>query len=174
MDELSTLEAEAVNPESTGSFSPHKRRGPKKKITPRSEKLSCRLTKEEKARGEEYCKAYGLTEAKLLRASYLAVITQSPDCRLDELADALAQQLTHEKQTTENEDLRARIRKVLKKTAYTGMLILLGCMLGTAPTIAKYLIHEFSQGVTIYHGDTLIFHHDDDHGFELVPGPEHR
>jgi hypothetical protein len=46
--------------------------GPKKKAETRTEKESCRLTKEEKALRRAYCKKHGIKPADLLRAAYLA------------------------------------------------------------------------------------------------------
>ena len=46
--------------------------GPQKKIAPRSEKESCRLTKAEKVERRNYCQKYGIKPADLLRAAYLS------------------------------------------------------------------------------------------------------
>ncbi|HUY67977.1 MAG TPA: hypothetical protein VMV79_01585, partial [Alphaproteobacteria bacterium] len=71
-DGLSTKDASL--PDGTASAPAKKARqkpGPKKKVNPLSEKISCRLSKKEKAERWQYCREHGITPAELLRAAFL-------------------------------------------------------------------------------------------------------
>ncbi len=133
--------------------------GPKKKIESRSEKISCRLTRSEKVSGESYCKAHGITEAKLLRASYLAAITQTPDNRINGLAEAIAQ--------LPNKS-NVHIKEVLKKS---GLILLLTLLCGfAAPVAAKYALQVYQFGRSIvYHAHESCIYHTEEPGCEMIP-----
>ena len=110
--------------------------GPQKKENPRSEKINCRLTKEEKAAGLRYCKKHGTTEAKLLRASYLAAITQTPGERIDRLLETFMPSLDEANLRPDQKlAIRSRTKEVLKRSATVLLLILLGA--ATVPIVVK-------------------------------------
>jgi hypothetical protein len=143
--------------------------GPKKKAVSRSEKISCRLMKEEKAKGEEYCRKHGITEAKLLRASYLAATAQEPEKKLAWIANSITQLFSSSTAIDEIE-LRSRIREVLKKGGLVLALVMFGLFLSAAPTIAKYILHLYETGKSIVYGphESCIYH-TGDIGCEMVP-----
>lgn len=81
-------------PAATGML--RRKPGPRPKIHPRSEKESCRLTKDEKAERRAYCKKYGIKPADLLRASYLAAnVTTGKDKIIIDTAQMLHELQAH-------------------------------------------------------------------------------
>ena len=119
--------------------------GPQKKENPRSEKINCRLTKEEKAAGLRYCKKHGTTEAKLLRASYLAAITQTPGERIDRLLETFMPSLDDANLRPDQKlAIRSRTKEILKKSATVLLLILLGA--AAVPMVQKAIWGMYEPG----------------------------
>jgi hypothetical protein len=143
--------------------------GPQKKEYRRSEKISCRLTEEEKEEGERYCKKHGITEAKLLRASYLAATLQTQK-QIDGIADAILCLIETDKAIDRRWLLKEKIVTILRKSGVYVLLLLLGIFLSSAPSIAKYLIHYYELGkVYVMHPNEAWIVHDSDKGWEVVP-----
>jgi len=143
--------------------------GPKKNKPLRSQKISCRLTHEEKQAGEQYCKKHGITEAKLMRASYLASILQPPDERLSELIENLlpleGENLTINQKTA----IKIRAKHFIKRSSAALLLILLGC--GMSPVISKGFWFVYEKGKElIYDGHTACIYHTESKspGCELI------
>jgi hypothetical protein len=145
--------------------------GPKKIIELRSEKISCRLTKEERKAGLDYCKKYGINEARLLRMSYLYAISRSPDQII-----GVAQKILN---TVEESDLpirkkwilKSNMKEILKKACLLLLLIVVATSLATSPTVAKYILHLVSDpgGIVYTDHNACVFHGGDEMGCELVP-----
>jgi hypothetical protein len=126
--------------------------GPEKKENPRSEKISCRLTKEEKEQGLRYCKTHGITEAKLLRASYLAVITQTPSECIGRMVDALMQPLDSTNLPLDQKlTVRGKIKEVVRKSAT--ILLLVALCAAATPTVAKCFWFVYEAGQSLIYTD---------------------
>lgn len=169
MDNLSSSKT-GNNNSVAAEAEPRRKPGPEKKASPRSEKLSCRLTKEEKALGEQFCKERGIPEAKLLRAAYLAAITQTREERFEKLVDALLQEPldTTDISLAQKLAIKMKAKETLKKSAMMLLLILLGC--AAAPTVTKYILQVYEAGKAIIYGpnDACIYH-TGEIGCEMVP-----
>ena len=176
MNELRNMEVDKLFRESLDTFlraendaeaAPKKpnKPGPKPKENPRSEKISCRLTPKEKAMGLRYCKAHGTTEAKLLRASYLAAIMETPSGRIDRFLDSLMKPLdSMELLKTQKQEIRARTKEVLKKSAMALILILLSAAALT-PTLIKFWGDPGrKEGQVLERTDTCVYYTDGKHG----------
>lgn len=134
--------------------------GPPKSDDSRTEKISCRLTKEEKQRGLEYCRRYGTTEAKLLRASYLGAIAQIPYDRNEQMVDHMMQPIEAD-QTIPAEQkiiLRQRIKAVFQRSAMALFIILGGCSNGGL--VFEYVFKAYTgNNPLIYHpGEVCIYY----------------
>ncbi len=150
------------------------KRGPKKIIDLRSEKISCRLTKEERKTGLDYCKKYGINEARLLRTSYLYAISRSPD-----QMNGFAQKILN---AVEEADLPIRkkwilkssVKAILKKACLLLLLIVVATSLATSPTVAKYFLHIYTRGQSIMYGghESCVYSSGDTYGCEMVPDSE--
>jgi hypothetical protein len=155
------------NGAATGRHKP----GPEPKENPRSEKVSCRLTKEEREARLRYCKAHGLTEAKLLRASYLASLTQTPNHRLERFLDDMMKPLDsiglHPSQM---QTIRSRTKDILRRST---MLLLLLLLCGAAaPTIAKTALFVYERGMSLIYGKDMAcvyYFNSTEPGCEIVP-----
>jgi hypothetical protein len=160
MDELDKTELEKgkdVAPSGTGRslLNAFKRKpGPEKKENPRTEKVSCRLTKEERAEALHYCRTHHITEAKLLRASFLAVINEPPGSRFDRLVDTFMQPMDSiDLHPDQKQTIRLKIKETLRKSTMALLLVLLcGC---AAPTIIKAFWFIYEKGKElIFQDDT--------------------
>ncbi|MDE1902119.1 MAG: hypothetical protein KGI37_10840 [Alphaproteobacteria bacterium] len=72
MEDIQGIEAKGNSSDLSSGVHKRRKPGPKKRAETRTEKESCRLTKEEKALRRAYCKQHGIKPADLLRAAYLA------------------------------------------------------------------------------------------------------
>jgi hypothetical protein len=182
MDELHGSESEILFRKNAGTRAPvgidltdvqgqGVKPGPRPKEFPRSEKISCRLTKREKEIGERYCKAHGISEAKLLRASYLAATLQVRN-EINLIANAIIG-LVDEVDDNDHRRtaLSAKVTEILKKSSLFLLLILFGVFLSSAPTVAKYFLVICETGKTyiMHTGEAWIYHTGDKDGWEVVP-----
>jgi len=148
---------------------PRRKPGPHKKEHPRSEKISCRLTEEEKEAGERYCKEHGITEANLLRASYLVATLQTRN-QMNGIANAILDLIKPGSNPIEHRILKEKIVTILRKSGLFVLLILFGIFLSSAPTVAKYFLTVYEVGKAyIVHSDEAWITHDGESGWEVVP-----
>jgi len=142
--------------------------GPKKKDAPRSEKISCRLTDEEKARGEAYCKTHGINEAKLLRASYLAAISEPPTERMKRFIDVLMKPLDEENLSpVQKQTIKTKTMKIMRNSVMLLALTLIGY--ATAPIVVKGILFLYDTGKSLlYDGKTSCLYRQDMDGCEII------
>ena len=171
MDELHRTALEEPSVEKA-DIQIRRRPGPEKKDNPRSEKISCRLTKEEKIAGERFCKMRGVPEAKLLRASYLLVTAQAQN-EVNEITDTIMRLVEADTVPHERTKLRINIREVLKRSVMFLVLIFLACFISSNSTIAKYMVYFYTTAKGfIYHRGDVFLYHKGDNGFEIMRNGE--
>ena len=127
------------------------------KEEPRSEKISCRLTKKEKAKGLRYCRKHGITEAKLLRASYLAAIEEVPRMRIERILNDFMRPIDSTNLSLEEkQNIREKVGVILRKSAMTLLLVLLcGGAVAATPAIIKLFWFAYQKG------KELVYHYDE-------------
>ena len=64
---------------------------------------------------------------------------------------------------------KMEIRDVLRKSALFLLLILFGMFLSAAPTVAKYMLHNYLNGSSIvYHSNNACVYHTGEMGCEMI------
>ncbi len=178
MDDLRGTTPENYSTENDSPHAPHdvvskyfpklrEKPGPKKNKQLRSLKVSCRLTHEEKQAGELYCKKYGISEAGLLRAGYLATILQPPDERLQEFIENLLPLENENLTANQKTAVRMRAKHFIKRSTLALLLILLGGAM--APIINKGYLYFYETGKAWISDDhTACIYHTGIIGCELI------